>query len=578
MITLKDYARQFARTYWLYLLGLAVVAVGSACFEILVEYKVKEIIDQITSAHTLHLGWFLGLFVVYKFLSHFVYFLMRVLNIIFDPKIIASTILAAYSHALQQSLHWFDSKMSGDLSAKITDFHEGVDTLIMSAFRLAIVVMTVGLGIAFLCLVNVTVAMVLAAFVVIYVPVIYLLMRRQIRLQQAFHEAKQTAAGVINDGVVNILSLKTIGTVSADLDRRFLPALKVWQEADLQRRRFDAYVVDNADTVMIVLMSGVQIYLLATYYEQGLITAGGFAFVAMLTLKIHGQLNNLLDTLLFSVNPSLAKIRSAYETLFAAPDVQDHPQAKVLTKVHGAIDFDAVLFQYPSRKTPVLDHFSLHIQPGERIGVVGESGAGKTTLIKCLLRYFDVQSGRVSIDGHAITDVTQASLREHIAVIPQDITMLHCSIRENLALARPDATMEEMEEACRHANIHDAIMAMPDQYETIVGERGVKISGGQRQRIAIARAVLKRAPIVILDEATSSLDTPTEQLIQRAIEDILQDSQATVIAIAHRLSTLKHMDRIVVLDQGRLVEMGTHDDLMAKPHGHYKRLWDLQLV
>ena len=576
-MTLRQFSKQFVTKYWLYLTGLLIIAAGSASFEIMVEVKIKEIIDQIALNHSNNLTWLLGLFIIYKFLAHFVYFLMRVLNILYDPSIITYTIHSAYTKALQQSLHWFDSKMSGDLSAKITDFHEGIDTLIMSCFRLAIVVMTVCLGLVFLYWVNPSVAWVLGIFVLVYVPILITLMRHQMKLQQAFHEARQTATGIINDGMINVLSLKTQGNETDDTERRFLPTIKLWQEADLKRRRFDAFIIDNTDTIMVVTMSAVQIYLLAKYYQQGLITAGGFAFVAMLTLKIHGQLNTLIDTLLFSINPSIAKIQSAYTTLFTQPDVQDHPEAIEIENVKGNIHFQDITFQYPSREHTVLSDFTLNIKAGERIGIVGESGAGKTTLIKCLLRYFDVEKGQICIDKKPITHITQQSLRKHIALIPQDITMLHTSIRENLLLTRPDATDKEIISACKHAKIHDAIMAMPEQYDTVVGERGVKISGGQRQRLAIARAVLKKAPIIILDEATSSLDSPTEKMIQQAIEDILEKNPATVIAVAHRLSTLKHMDKIVVLDQGKLVEVGTHESLLSKK-GHYKRLWDLQLL
>ena len=219
----------------------------------------------------------------------------------------------------------------------------------------------------------------------------------------------------------------------------------------------------------------------------------------------------------------------------------------------------------------------MSIRPGEQVGLVGLSGAGKTTIIKCLLRYFDIVSGDITLDGRSIRSVTQASLRSQVSVIPQDITMFHRSIFDNLLLARPDATAEQVWNACKQANIHKDIMEMPDQYATIVGERGVKLSGGQRQRIAIARAILKDAPILILDEATSSLDSPTEKLIQSSINSVLEKSPATVIAIAHRLSTLTHMDRIVVLDKGRIVEEGSHPELIKK-NGHYKHLWDMQLI
>ncbi len=224
----------------------------------------------------------------------------------------------------------------------------------------------------------------------------------------------------------------------------------------------------------------------------------------------------------------------------------------------------------------IFDNLTLHIKAGERIGIVGTSGAGKTTLIKCLLRYFNLQSGAILVDGYDISQVTEESLRSNISVIPQDITMFHRSILENLQLAKYDATLPEIEEACKKARIHDDILRMPNGYHSIVGERGVKVSGGQRQRIAIARAILKNAPILILDEATSALDSPTEALIQKSIDEVLETSNATTIVVAHRLSTLLHMDRILVFKRGKIVEDGTHAMLIAKG-GIYKTLWDAQI-
>ena len=258
-------------------------------------------------------------------------------------------------------------------------------------------------------------------------------------------------------------------------------------------------------------------------------------------------------------------------------DVVDKENAKNIKKAKGDISYKDVDFKYGNNKTKVLNGFNLEVKSGEKLGIVGTSGAGKTTLIKSLLRYFDVYRGGVFVDGHNITDITQDSLRENISIIPQDITMFHRSIKENLKIAKYNAKDEEIIEACKKARIHDDIIAMDRGYDSIVGERGVKLSGGQRQRVAIARAILKNAPILILDEATSSLDTPTETLIQKSIDEMLKESASTVIAVAHRLSTLKHMDRIIVLDKGKIIEEGTHDNLL-KQKGLYHKLWSMQVI
>lgn len=247
----------------------------------------------------------------------------------------------------------------------------------------------------------------------------------------------------------------------------------------------------------------------------------------------------------------------------------------MLPRVKGDIKYQDVTFRYSSGST-IFDNFTLHIKSGERIGIVGTSGAGKTTLIKCLLRYFNLQSGTILVDRYDISQVTEESLRNNISVISQDITMFHRSILENLQLAKYDATLQEIEEACKKAKIHDDIEKMPNGYHSIVGERGVKVSGGQRQRIAIARAILKNAPILILDEATSALNSPTEVLIQKSINEVLETTNATTIVIAHRLSTLLHMDRILVFERGKIVKDGTHTMLINKG-GIYKTLWDAQI-
>ena len=575
--SLYRYALDFFCAYWLYCLALLTIALGSACFEILVEYKIKEIIDQIAYHQGDHILVFIAFFVVYKLMSHLVYFFMRIVNLCYAPSIIKKTVLDVYAHTFRHSLYWFDSRMSGDIASKISDFQEGIATLIDALFRVATVIFTVCIGVVFLFAVHSVAAWVLLGFILVYLPLIYYLLTWQMEYQQSYYAARQDALGIINDGIVNVFAIKIIGHMHREIHNALLPVVHLWQDRDRKRRRFDTYAVDSVDTVLVVLMSAIQIYLLAYSFLQGAITAGGFAFVSLLTLKIHRQLNTLLDTLLFSITPNLAKIRSSYEVLFASEDVLDMAGAEVLSRVSGRIDFESVAFRYDQRQRYVLKDFSLSIRSGEQVGLVGLSGAGKTTIIKCLLRYFDITSGDIKLDHHSIRSVTQDSLRDQVSMIPQDITMLHRSILDNLLLACPDATLEKVQNACRQANIHQDIMDMPDRYATIVGERGVKLSGGQRQRIAIARAILKDAPILILDEATSSLDSPTEKLIQASIDTVLEKSPATVIAIAHRLSTLIHMDRIVVLDKGRIVEEGAHHALIKK-NGHYKHLWDMQLI
>ncbi|MDP4832650.1 MAG: ATP-binding cassette domain-containing protein, partial [Rickettsiaceae bacterium] len=414
-------------------------------------------------------------------------------------------------------------------------------------------------------------------FISIYTPVIYWLLNKQLMLESNFTSSKQNTMGIINDLIANISLIKIIGNIFIDFQMILEPAIKKSRKLDKLKRQFDAYYVDNADTIMVTCMSVGQIWLLSYLYQENYITVGDFAFATVLTFKIQFQLDNFLENLLFNINPSIAEIKSSYNFINQSLDIKNQKNSIAIKNVKGKIEYSNVSFRYNSHSKLIISDFNLTIKPGENCGIVGMSGAGKSTLIKCLLRYFDVNSGHIAIDGKDIKTISQKSLRESIALIPQDVSMLHRTIYENLQLANYNATTEQIIEACKQARIHEDIEQMEQGYDTVVGERGVKLSGGQRQRIAIARAILKNAPILILDEATSNLDSITEELIQDSINKLLNKKQSTVIAIAHRLSTLKSMDRIIVIDKGQIVEDGSHYSLINKDNGIYKKLWQIQV-
>lgn len=327
-----------------------------------------------------------------------------------------------------------------------------------------------------------------------------------------------------------------------------------------------------------VMMVGMQSAILGTallLWRQGAATPGDIAFVLTMFFVLQGHLRDVgqyIRNLQRSVNDMEELV-----DLYSQPlGIEDRPGARPIAIGRGAIAFDDVTFQYGAHVTPLYRHLSVAIAPGERVGLVGHSGSGKTTFIKLIQRLYDIKAGHITIDGQDIAAVQQAALRNQIAIVQQEPILFHRTLAENIAYAMPGATLLQIQEAALQANAHAFIMDLPKGYETLVGERGVKLSGGERQRVAIARAFLADCPILIMDEATSSLDSESEVLIQQAMERLM-DGRTTLV-IAHRLSTVRALDRLLVFDKGRIVEEGTHEDLIRITGGIYRRLFERQAL
>jgi ATP-binding cassette subfamily B protein len=310
-------------------------------------------------------------------------------------------------------------------------------------------------------------------------------------------------------------------------------------------------------------------------WQRGLASPGDITFVLAMFFVLQGYLRDVgqhIRNLQRAVNDMEELV-----ALHKAPlGIEDRPGAGAIAITDGAIAFDNVTFQYGAHPTPLYRDFSVRIAPGERVGLVGHSGSGKTTFVKLIQRLYDLKSGQITIDGQDIAAVTQSSLRGQIAIVQQEPILFHRTLAENIAYARPEATRAEIETAAQQANAHDFILGLPKGYETLVGERGVKLSGGERQRVAIARAFLADARILILDEATSSLDSESELQIQQAMERLMVGR--TTLVIAHRLSTVRALDRLLVFDKGRIVEEGTHEQLIRLGGGIYRRLFERQAL
>ncbi len=414
-------------------------------------------------------------------------------------------------------------------------------------------------------------ALFLLALSVVFSLAVYFGSKPMAKLNEKEAKASNKVSGQLADMVSNILAVKSSGAESLE-QKRFSKTVSSWRSASLGTMRGFLKVSTVYSTINTIIKIGAIAF--AVYAAQhNLVSVASVYLIITYTGSVAHELWNM-NGIMRSYNRIIGDAHEMVEILKTPTTLVDRSDKKLKIK-RGGIVMDNVTFTHDEGQGDTLFHdFSLNIQPGEKIGLVGSSGSGKTTLTKLLLRFSDIDSGKITIDSQDIAEVTQASLREQIAYVPQEPLLFHRSVRENIAYSRPDATDAEIEKAAKKAGAYDFIVKLQDGFDTLVGERGVKLSGGQRQRIAIARAILKDAPILVLDEATSALDSESEALIQKSLETLMKNR--TSIVIAHRLSTIAKLDRIIVLENGRIVEDGSHDQLLAKKRGVYAKLWARQ--
>lgn len=390
------------------------------------------------------------------------------------------------------------------------------------------------------------------------------------RLSHEAADVRSKLVGHIVDTLSNIMNVRFFSGKKTEMNR-LEGVLKTYLNAD-QRRDWFFLKIFAFQGISFLIYEGVCLYWLVVGLKTLDVSPGDFALVLTLNVAIVEFLWNLSKDV-GDFSKALGDVTQGLVITQSPIDIEDKPQAQALIVKRGEIAFHNVTFHYQS-PTPLFSNLSITIPAGQKVGLVGYSGSGKTTFVNLLLRLYDVNQGSITIDSHDIRDVTQDSLRKAIAVIPQEPLLFHRTLMENIRYGRMDATDQQVIEASQRAYADSFISKLPEGYHAMVGERGVKLSGGQRQRIAIARAILKNSPILILDEATSQLDSLTEQDIQLSIEDLMRDK--TTLVIAHRLSTLLNMERILVFDRGRIVEDGTSKELFAK-NGLFRTLWEAQV-
>ncbi len=480
-----------------------------------------------------------------------------------------------HQRILDQSMSFFNDEMSGRVSAKVMQTALAVREIVMS-FTSMFTYMGVYLFSSGVILgsLNIWLLMPFLFWVLSFsASMAYFLPKlRDASTLQADSRSKMT--GRITDAYSNISSVKLFShskrekTFAKGAMEEFLGTVH------LQMRYVSGVEAVNYAINMALVGStlGLGLYL----WSNGSASAGVVATTTALALRIIG-LSHWIMWQIAAVFENMGVVQDGLNTLLKPVELKDRSDAKPMSITAGQIDFQNVRFAH-TKDNPIFEDLNLHIKAGEKVGIVGKSGAGKSTLVSLLLRFYDVNSGSVSIDNQDIKAVTQESLRSQIGMVTQDTALLHRSVRDNIAYGKPQATEEEIINAAKAAHAHEFIHTLTDSlgktgYETLVGERGVKLSGGQRQRVAIARVMLKNAPILLLDEATSALDSEIEEAISQSLDKLMQGK--TVIAIAHRLSTIAALDRLIVIDKGKIIEQGSHEELL-KASGLYAQLWTRQ--
>lgn len=487
------------------------------------------------------------------------------------PRFEAQIRSSAFAYVQRHSQSYMNSRFAGTLANKISDLSQSSGRILRTAMCLFIPVFVAFIVSATVFFhLNEWLALILIGWAVLHLSIAFYYSRQCSNLSLVHAETRSTLSGLIVDALSNHAIVRLFSRHA--YENKYFQSFQ--GDEVLKHTKTLMYIEKMKILMGIVcfLGAGVAMNLTMIYFWiHQMITTGDLVLVFYTTNNMT-TMTWLASLELPNFYNEVGVCKQALSVISDPHEIEDIPEAPVLVVPKGEIVFEDVTFSYEEGKK-IFHNKSLTIKAGEKVGLVGFSGAGKSTFVQLIMRSYDLEKGKITIDGQDISKVSQDSLRNQIAYIPQDPTLFHRSLMDNIRYGKIDANDEEIFEASRKANCDEFIEQMPKKYDTLVGERGVKLSGGQRQRIAIARAILKNAPILILDEATSALDSITERSIQKSLHSLMQGR--TTIVIAHRLSTLAEMDRILVFENGKVVESGTHGELIAE-QGHYARLWRMQ--
>ncbi len=494
------------------------------------------------------------------------------LNDYFQPRVMTNIVNGCFDYLHGHSYDFFNNNFSGALVKKVNRlsraFESIADKIYWNLLPLVVVVVSI---LVVLFKTHPVLGAALSAWIAVFIVTNYLFSLYKLKFDIESSKAETKVSAMLADTITNAVTIKLFTSLPFEL-KRFVELTEVWFRK--MKKSWDMsnyYEMIQAGFIMGIEF--LMMYFGIRFWREGMITVGDFVLIQAFLLELFGKLWDF-GRIIRDIYENLADAEEMIVILHTPYGIQDKIRPKRLVVKRGTIEFENVSFEY-NEEQGVIRNFSLLIRSGEKVALIGPSGGGKSTIAKLIFRFFDIQKGKIVIDGVDIKTVSQKSLRESISLVPQDPVLFHRSLMENIRYGSQGASDQEVLVASHLARCDEFIQKLPQKYATYVGERGVKLSGGQRQRVAIARAILKNAPILILDEATSSLDSHSEILIQEALENLMK--QKTTIVIAHRLSTIMKMDRIVVLQNGEIVESGSHGELLKREEGLYKKLWELQV-
>lgn len=567
----------FIKKQWYIFLPIQITAMAWAAENTVWPYYLKTIIDTLTgltgkeadiAATLIYLVVFgSGLWILFSVCFRS----MGIMNSYAYPRIEANIRKWIFDYVQQHSHNYFSNNFAGNLANKVGDLARSSSMIIRYHVHLLLPSFASFLVVFIIFLTRHPVfGGVFSVWVIFHLAVLFYFAKKCADLSKIHSESRSHLNGQVVDSLTNHMNVRLFSKYKHEYNR-----IGLAQEDERYKNHTTQFFIEKikilTDIIGLIFVFGGLVGFTLYAWHHNYITVGDVALIFNTSWNILFVIW-VISMELPEVYREMGVAHQALTLAIAQHDVQDQADAQPLQVSKGQIEFRDVHFEYVKGQN-LFEDSNLIIQPGQKVGLIGFSGSGKTTFVNLILRLFDLQSGQIEIDGQDISKVQQLSLREKIAMIPQDTSLFHRSLLENIRYGREDATDEEVHQASLKANCDEFIKELPQTYETLVGERGIKLSGGQRQRIAIARAILKNAPILILDEATSALDTVTEKHIQASLSELMQGK--TTLVVAHRLSTLLSMDRILVFDAGKIIEDGSHEELISQD-GHYAKLWKMQ--